>query len=170
MKKVILAVLALLISQVPALATRDGDQGYGVMVGNPTGLSAKIWMDDRWAFDGAVGVARSEFDVHVSLLRHSFNWHDGIDNKWPTFQRWLQKADIPLYFGIGPRVLFEHNEELGIRFPLGFSVLPKASNWEVFTEFAPVFRLTPSTGFNADYALGVRYYFRSIRPRVAGQE
>jgi len=152
----------------PLYADRRGDQGLGIMLGNPTGLSAKFWMDDLWAIDGAIGIDRSEFDVHLTILRHDFIWVNRIGNKWGWFQRLTTEGDLPYYFGAGPRILFEDKEEIGIRFPVGLSYLPHQSPWEIFLEVAPVFRLTPSTGFNGDFSVGVRYYFQAIRPRVGG--
>ena len=40
--------------------------------------------------------------------------------------------------------------------------MPTNTDWEFFGEFAPVLRVTPDVGINADFALGVRYYFRAI--------
>ena len=36
---------------------------------------------------------------------------------------------------------------------------------EMFGKLLPVLRLTPDAGFNADFAIGARYYFDAIRPR-----
>ena len=148
-----------------AAAERSGDQGYGLMVGNPSGFSAKVWMDETIAFDAAIGVARSELDLHLTLLLHKFDWYrhspgDGVGD------RIRSRGDFPIYFGVGPRMVFEHKEELGIRFPVGLSFLPFGSDWEFFGELAPVLRLTPDTGFNGDFAIGARYYFRTVRPRI----
>ncbi|MCB4756716.1 MAG: hypothetical protein LHV69_06745, partial [Elusimicrobia bacterium] len=149
----------------PLRAERAGDQGYGVMVGNPSGLSAKYWLDEKAAIDGALGVARGEFDIHLTLLYHIFNWLPEGESRKDAFHRHVQNKELPLYVGIGPRLLFEHEEELGIRFPIGMSFLPQKSPWEIFFEVAPVLRLTPNGGFNGDFAVGVRYYIPAIRPK-----
>lgn len=164
LKKINLAVLAVFMMAVSSTgwtASREGDQGYGVVLGNPTGITGKFWLDDIWALDGAVGVARSEFDVHATLLHHIFGWEKGLRDG----EGLHSKAEFPVYVGIGPRVLFEDDTELGVRFPFGLSFLPHASPWEVFLEFVPVLRLTPNAGFNGDFGLGFRYYFQSYKPR-----
>lgn len=166
MKRLFLLAVFVGLLASPVLAQRNGDQGYGLMFGNPSGFSTKFWLDDTWALDGAIGVARGEFDIHMDLLRHSMSWHDMFEKKWDWFQRLLNKGNLPVYIGVGPRLLFEEKEEFGIRVPLGVSFFPHESNWEVFTEVAPVLRLTPNTGFNGDFGIGVRYYFKSIRPRI----
>lgn len=148
----------------PLQAERRGDQGYGVMLGNPSGLSAKVWIDENVAFDGAVGVARGEFDIHADLLIHRFKWLHTTRPAWGSFQQAVDRNELPFYFGIGARLLFEEDKEFGIRLPLGLSYLRSGSPWEFFGEIAPVIRVTPDTGFNGDFAVGVRYYFQAIRP------
>lgn len=159
--------VAMMMAASSAAVQRSGDQGYGFMVGNPTGFSTKVWLDENFAFDGAAGIARSEFDLHVSLLWHHFRWTDRVAGGWMA--RITEAGEFPFYIGIGPRLLFEDDREWGIRFPVGLSFLPHQSNWEFFTEVAPVLRVTPHTGFNGDFAAGVRYYFRTIRPRAPYQ-
>jgi hypothetical protein len=145
---------------------RTGNQGFGVMLGNPTGVSAKYWINEGIALDGAFGVARGEFDVHADLLFHLFHWSEEA----VFLPKWVKDADyareLPFYFGMGPRLLFADDNEFGIRFPFGFSYLPHTQPWEVFFEVAPVVRTTPDFGFNGDIAIGARYYFAAIRPLV----
>ncbi len=160
MRKLILITgLALLVS--PAMAERSGDQGIGLMLGNPSGFSYKFWLNDDMAIDGAAGIAQSEFDIHATLLWHLHGWSKNIKG----FEGANREGDFPLYFGIGPRLLFEHDEEFGIRFPVGLSYLPNDSLWEFFGEVAPVFRITPDTGIDGDFAIGLRYYFPAVRAR-----
>jgi len=159
-----IAAAALVFSLAAATvhAERWGDQGLGVMLGNPTGFSYKIFLDERLALDAAFGVNQNELDAHASLLFHDFN----LLRRSPSFASLTANADVPVYIGIGPRVLFEDDHELGIRLPVGFSIFPHRSPWEVFAEVAPVIRLTPESGGDFDFAIGVRYYIAAIRPRA----
>lgn len=157
--------MLLLALAVPAWAQRQGNQGYGVMVGNPSGLSGKYWLDETFAMDGAVGVAQGEFDVHLTMLVHSFRWYDRMPGIKKSLNGLISRGELPFFFGVGPRLLFEDKEEFGIRVPVGLSYLPNESQWEIFGEIAPVIRLTPDGGVDGDFALGVRYYFEAIRPR-----
>lgn len=163
--KLLVLCLPLFAAMPVGAAERRGDQGVGVMVGNPSGVSYKMWLGESVAFDAAAGIARSEFDVHATLLWHNFSWSHNLRDSSGFFSRINGRGDLPFYFGFGPRVLFEDKEEVGLRFPVGLSFLPHNSLWEFFGEFAPVLRLTPDAGFNGDFAVGVRYYFPAIRPR-----
>lgn len=163
-KAVLFSMIGPLLCLGHLRAERRGDQGLGVMVGNPSGLSWKLWMDENLAIDAAVGVARSEFDIHTTLLWHNFNLTKGTNISF--LDRANANGSLPVYFGVGPRALFEHDMEFGIRFPVGMAYLPNNGPWEFFGEFAPVLRLTPDQGFNGDFAIGARYYFPAIRPKT----
>ncbi len=162
--KMILAGLVLACA-TPVRAERRGDQGVGVMIGNPSGFSYKMWLDEAVGIDGAVGIDQGEFDLHATFLYHNFE----TAKKWAAtssvFRSITEDGDLPWYIGAGPRVLFEDKTEYGIRLPIGVSFLPHNSEWETFAEFAPVLRLAPDTGIDGDFAIGVRYYFPAIRPR-----
>lgn len=138
----------------------SGDQGVGVMLGNPTGVSGKFWLDDRVAIDGAFGIAQGELDTHVTLLLH-----DEQLLKTLGIQKTSSAKVLPVYIGAGPRILFDDDTEVGLRVPLGLSYFPDKSEWEFFGELAPVIRFTPSSGLDLDFAVGARYYFKAIRPK-----
>lgn len=154
------AMLGALVWAAPAWAARSGDQGYGLLVGIPSGVSAKYWLNDLSALDGGVGVVGGDWEVHADFLYHDFRWYERLNMAPPS-----RDAEVPFYFGIGPRLVFADEREFGLRLPAGFSYLPHADIWEVFAEVAPVVRLTPDWGLNGDIAVGARYYFTAIRPR-----
>ncbi len=129
-----------------------GNIGIGVILGEPTGLSAKMWTSANTAFD--LGVAWSfsgngHFHIHADYLIHRF----GIFN--------VSKGALPLYFGVGGRIVFrdEADDQIGIRFPIGieyyFDDLPIA----VFVEIVPILDLAPSSDFDINGGLGGRIYF-----------
>ena len=156
------AALALIFLSAPAHAERRGDQGLGVMLGNPSGFSYKIFLNERVGVDAAFGVAQGELDTHVTVLFHDFDFL----RRSPALSGITAQGELPVYFGVGPRLLFADDDtELGVRLPVGVSFFPHEMPWETFFEVAPVVRLAPTTGLDLDFALGVRYYFPAIRPR-----
>lgn len=160
MGRAVAASLLLATAAGPVAAQRQGDQGVGVMLGNPSGFSYKIFLDERFGLDAALGVAQGEPDAHVTLLIHDFD----ILKRSPAFRDF--NGDSALYVGFGPRSLFDDDDtEFGLRVVAGMSMFPSASPWEFFGELAPVLRLTPNSGTDFDFAVGLRYYFPAIRPR-----
>ncbi|MFN0117204.1 MAG: hypothetical protein ACKVQC_02780 [Elusimicrobiota bacterium] len=156
----------ILMGSVCYAQDRHGDQGIGLMAGSPTGVNWKYWIDNKFAFDVAAGVARSEFNVHASILYHEFDWLSRAAKKSTFFSDIKSNGELPFYFGVGPKLLFRDKEEFGIRFPVGVSFIPNDSPWDFFGEFAPILRVTPSSGINADFSIGFRYHFPAIRPQV----
>ena len=160
MKRSLLTALLVVASAVSVRAAEHaGDQGVGIMVGNPSGFSYKYFLDNNVGIDGAFGVDQGDADAHVTLLYHDFD----VWKRTPAFQN--VNGDMPLYFGVGPRALFAHDTEFGLRFVVGTSFFPANTPWEIFGELAPVLRFTPSTGGDFDFAVGLRYYIPAIRPR-----
>jgi hypothetical protein len=145
-------LLVLLISGLFALnvlAQGDGF-GVGVILGLPTGVSAKYWLTQKTAVDGAVAwlaVNHPSFHVHADFLVHSFNLIN------------VSQGQLPIYFGIGGRVKFEHNPRIGVRIPIGLAYLFDDIPMDVFLEHVPIFDFVRDDWFHYHVAIGARYYF-----------
>ena len=132
--------------------------GLGLILGEPTGLSAKAWLDEQSAIDFAAAWSlegRNSFHLHADYLRHAYV----ID---------VNKGSLPLYYGIGARMqLLEDRSpgddgaevRFGLRIPLGISYLFDGAPLDVFLELAPVVELIPSTDVDLEGGVGIRYYF-----------
>lgn len=143
-----------------AAYARDGF-GFGVILGEPTGLSAKKWMSDVVAYDG--GIAWS-FSENASVQVHS----DILIHKYGVLTNDVSSVQTPFYYGIGARIKLEegggsgrndNDSLLGIRVPLGINYLYADSPFEFFAEIVPILDLLPDSDFDFNFALGVRYYF-----------
>src|SRR6266571_70227 len=96
-----LALAAALLA-APGRADAEGRSfGLGVILGNPTGISAKAYLARAHAIDAAVGAAflhGSGLHIHADYL-----WHPVILAEDEAFT-------LPLYIGIGGRMLFRGRE------------------------------------------------------------
>ncbi|MAO63462.1 MAG: hypothetical protein CL666_00530 [Balneola sp.] len=129
---------------------QGGDVGLGVMLGEPTGISAKIWNNERSAF--ALGAAWS-FGRYDAIHLHG----DYILHSW--FSE-VEQGSLAFYYGIGARLaLGDPDTHIGVRVPLGLNYIVPDSQIGLFVEAVPVLDLTPSTDFDGNGALGIRYYF-----------
>ncbi len=129
--------------------SQDRGLGVGVILGEPTGLSAKMWTGDNTAIDAAAAwslAGQASLHVHADILLHSF----AID---------VDEGELPLYFGIGGRVLISNDPGVGVRVPFGMAYHFEDVPIELFLEVAPILDLLPATEFNMNSGLGVRYYF-----------
>jgi hypothetical protein len=147
----LVALAGLVVSAAsPVWAQKAGSVGAGVMLGNPTGLTAKYWVDGTRAVDLGVGYS-TDLAVYGDYLWHS----------WNVLPQPAQ-GKIGGYLGLGAQVRALDSTEFGIRAAAGASYWLPSDPVEIFAELVPVFRLTPGTSVGLDGALGLRYYFSTL--------
>jgi len=142
-----------------ARGTDKGTLGVGIIVGEPTGVTFKLYLTDDRAIQGAVGSAfiGGGLQLHGDYLFHPYI---------------LQTRDsfvLPLYIGPGVR-LIDYNGggnssafAFGIRGVIGLLFDFKTVPLDAFFELAPVLEYKFSSGAGFQTALnagaGIRYYF-----------
>ncbi|MGE3611332.1 MAG: hypothetical protein AB7I27_17190 [Bacteriovoracaceae bacterium] len=144
-------IYILLIVWTSAAFAQDKKLGLGFMLGNPTGINGKYWLDSEKAVDGGVGASlgrHSEFSIHSDYLLHNFN---------ALYLNDIYALD--LYYGLGGRLEFSDSIELGIRVPVGLVYQVKEKSAEVFSEVAPILDFIGREGLELHLAVGGRYYF-----------
>ncbi|OFZ23239.1 MAG: hypothetical protein A2X94_12105 [Bdellovibrionales bacterium GWB1_55_8] len=146
-----------------------GPFGLGIMLGDPTGISAKYWMSGGTAL--ALGLASSWHDYFEVFMDH--DWH--FTSAFP--------ANVPLvpYVGIGAGLFFNTYDRyygevyynrrsvffsdgsrsmaVALRIPLGIEFLPRTVPFGAFLEVTPGLALLPGMHGTLQAALGARYYF-----------
>ena len=135
-------VAALMVLSAAALKGQSTE--LGVIIGEPTGASAKFWTSNRAAAD--LGVAWSfggsgNMHLHSNYLLHF----------------WL-RSGTAFYIGLGGRLLFKDNMELAARIPFGLQF--NIDRLGLFFELAPTLPLIPETGSGFDINGGVGLRFR----------
>jgi len=153
-KSLVLVVLCLvLISFGTATAGSNGSGfGLGIMLGEPSGLSGKLWSGQNNAFD--FGLAWSTGNNSGVALHADYVWH-----KFDLIN--VDKGALPFYYGIGLRYRDRDNTDgnIGVRAPLGLDYLFAQSAFDVFLEIVPILDLTPDSDFRLNAAIGGRYFF-----------
>jgi len=143
-------ILSLALLPWTAIGKNQQTFGLGVILGEPTGLSAKLWTSRTSALDGAVAWSfgrESAFHLHGDFLVHHFNWIKVSEGK------------LPVYYGIGGRLKLEVERLLGVRFPLGLNYQFAKAPLDIFIEIVPILELIPATDFNMNGAIGIRFFF-----------
>lgn len=147
---VILTLLVTLFCCTPTVA-QDRGFGLGIVIGEPTGFSLKKWRSDTTAIGGAIAWSfgkNNGLHLHGDYLVHNFD----------VFQP--EKEQLALYYGIGGRIKIAKDEtKVGVRIPLGIDYIFEKASLDVFLEFVPLLDLVPSTDFELNGAIGVRYFF-----------
>jgi hypothetical protein len=139
----------LLISVLISAGAHDGVE-LGLIVGEPTGLSGKLWTGAGTAIDCAVAWSMSSgshMHIHADFLIHDWNLLGSSD------------GTVPFYYGIGGRIVLADDTRLGARVPVGIGYYPSGISIGLFLELVPVLDLLPDTELDMDAAIGIRYVF-----------
>jgi hypothetical protein len=164
MKKYLLVLL--LTSSALLTKAQDSGFGLGIMIGAPTGISAKAWVGG----DRAIGMGLAWGTRHSGYLHlHA----DYLFHNMDLIQ--VGSGQLPLYYGPGLRLRSWGNDgywhrgrfyedggshvDLGVRFPVGLAYLFEGAPVDIFLEVVPTLDLVPSTSFEVDGGLGARYWF-----------
>lgn len=125
--------------------------GLGIIVGEPTGISAKYWLSSQNALDFGLGysfVRKGRLHFHMDYLFHHQNIFQAEEN-------------FALYYGPGFRLRTVEGDDarLGARFGVGLVWLPRNAPVDVFVEIAPILDIIPATRFQVNAGLGFRFFF-----------
>jgi hypothetical protein len=161
--KAYITVLTLCLFHPFAVSTaQERPFGLGVIIGEPTGISAKLWTSPTNAFDFGLGwsVAGNKFDNEGASNGES-RIHFHMDYLWHAFDAIKSEERFPIYYGIGGRINTGggYNTSVAVRGVIGIAWMPRETPIDIFVELAPSLQLSPSTGFAIDAGLGARYYF-----------
>jgi hypothetical protein len=146
---------ALFFLGLPALAQAHGDLGVGLVLGEPTGISGKLWLDREHAVDFALGT----FGEYLGQYQEGVNLHaDYLWHRYGVFGN--HDSDIgrkmPVYVGVGG--VLSTPGVLGARGVVGVTYLFDQP-FDIFFELAPTLLLAPGVGLGIDAGLGGRIYF-----------
>lgn len=164
MRYVHYAVITLLLSIFASVSlAQERRFGLGVIIGEPTGISAKLWVSPQHAFDFGLGWSLGGDRIH----RYDGGYDGGsrvhfhMDYLWHWFNAIHSSERFPLYTGIGGRINTGagYDANAAVRGVIGILWLPRQTPIDVFLEIVPSFQVVPSTGFGIDAGLGVRYFF-----------
>jgi hypothetical protein len=155
-------VMVALIGLISTSALAQDQLGIGLIVGEPTGLSMKYWLDDEHAVDAAA--AWSFWDGHGFQLHADYLWHN-----FDLLGSAAACDTLPVYYGVGARLKFREDNGtrddhgatvFGLRVPLGVSYLFDDAPFDIFVEVAPIVDVAPHVDLNFEVAVGLRFYLK----------
>jgi hypothetical protein len=129
----------------------------GVVLGAPTGISAKMGLGNNRSIDGVLAYSLASdltLEFHADyLIENAHAFHINAP------------SPIMLYFGIGGRIAVidkgRHDGDLSIgpRVPIGLNYKMVNPNLEFFGELALDMDVVPDTNADLEAGLGLRYRF-----------
>lgn len=156
-------MLLLIIITAKPVSGQDNGFGIGLILGEPTGVSAKLWTSPTNAFDFGLGVSLGGDRIkYKGYYNNDSRLHFHMDYLWHAFNAISSSERFPLYYGVGGRFNSGggYESSLGIRGVVGIAWLPRSTPIDVFIELVPVFQVTPLTGLGIDAGIGIRYFFQ----------
>jgi hypothetical protein len=157
-------VLIILVLGINAHA-QGGPLGAGIILGNPSAVTAKYFMDDQAAIDGGLSF---DLDDYV-LLYGDYLYH------YPELFAKTEIVNILVpYFGVGGVFVITTDNRrddkgylgndsgsfgLAVRIPIGVEWKPKKPTIGVFAELAPGLAIIPDMDGFVQGGVGIRYYF-----------
>ncbi len=164
MKKIFLSVIMIGLFVIPQHSdAQERPFGLGIIIGAPTGLSAKLWTSDATAFDAGLGwsTGRDRIGTRDSYYYGTNRVHIHMDYLWHSWDVIQSSERFPLFYGIGGSINSGDGYEssLAIRGVFGIAWMPRDTPIDIFLELVPLFQLSPSSGFGIDAGFGARYYF-----------
>jgi len=171
----LLGVVVTSLAAIPTASAQDSqygqsDFGVGLMVGSPTGVTAKKYLAENHAFDGAFGFGYGGYSIHADYLFEQpdflgendarLGWFLGIGGQFQVereryygrngyYDRKYDRDDRDRrHIHAGPRV------PIGLE--LRFRSLPPL---EMFAEIALGFEIVEYPGLTLNGGLGARWYF-----------
>jgi hypothetical protein len=157
------AVALCVFLAVQGSVAQDRNFGLGVIIGEPTGISAKYWTSSENAFDFGLGwsIGGDRIGKYKGNYDGGSRIHFHMDYLWHAFGVIHSSERFPLYYGFGGRINTGagYDASVAVRGVIGIAWLPHHTPIDVFLEIVPSLQLTSSTGFGLDAGIGARYYF-----------
>ncbi|OFZ29704.1 MAG: hypothetical protein A2622_10810 [Bdellovibrionales bacterium RIFCSPHIGHO2_01_FULL_40_29] len=170
MKKILLitffAVTSILTSTAAAKSRAASDFGLGIILGAPTGITAKYWLDSQNAIDGGLSFSLSDYVlVYGDYLIHKSRLF-GNQNQFTS--------ELDFYYGLGANIVVTTKDRdtndyylgkksgsagFSVRVPFGVEWKPAEPSIGIFAELVPGMSIIPSTAVVFQGGLGARYYF-----------
>ena len=146
-------ITSILVIQLFSISTFAKNRyGLGVMIGAPTGISAKILRSKKHPLDAGISFGNN-FEVHSTYLL-------------PQKKRLvLERTRLRWYWGIGGKLKSVDKKDeddeiyLGPRASIGINHYFKKLSLEGFAESAINVFVLPSSDVDLDITIGARYYF-----------
>jgi len=157
----LLACLVFLVVQESV--AQDRGFGLGVILGEPTGFSGKLWTSPINAIDFGLGLSIG--GDRVGKYNGSYDGgsrlHVHMDYLWHSFDAIQTELALPIYYGVGGRLSSGagYNTSLAVRGVFGVAWLPAQAPFDFFLELAPTLQVTAPAGFGMEAGIGARYYF-----------
>ena len=142
MKRFYFIVIAISLFFVAQMSVaQDRKFGLGIILGEPTGLTAKYWTSPTTAWDFAFGtsVGGDRIGSYNGYYDGGTRLHFHVDYLWHSFDAIKSTERFPIYYGIGGRINTGagYNSSAAVRGVIGIAWMPRQTPIDIFLEIVP---------------------------------
>jgi len=132
--------------------------GLGIIIGEPTGISAKYVIGSSNMLHGALSFSLG--DKNSIYLHGDYLWRN---------HSLISADDLAVYYGLGAKIKFSgenrskgrgSSTKLALRVPVGMNYVFPSAPFDIFAEIIPILDLVPNVGIGVKIAIGGRFLFR----------
>lgn len=138
----------------------------GILLGSPSAISAKYWLQDRKAIDAGLSFGVNDYTMIFGDYLVHFPGGFGARDHFVS--------QLVPYIGVGALIAITNRDHgsdstyvgknsgsagIGIRVPFGVEWRSKEPSLGVFVEVVPGLSIIPKTDMFVNAGLGIRYYF-----------
>jgi hypothetical protein len=162
LKKILFLFIIFVISNndINAQYSPGGEQfGFGVILGDPTGGTAKLWLtrDNALAFHLGASFFGSP-RIGVDYLWHFDAFESDIVNLYAGPGGVIGFGEGDGFWYRGRFIRTDNEIGIGGRAMFGVNIVPRRTPLEIFVELGVLLAFVPDFGSAADAAIGVRFY------------
>ncbi len=142
------------------IASAQKGTGFGIILGDPTGLTLKHWVSRDQALAASLGGSY----YGAPRIGVDYLWHFNAFRSSVV----LLYGDAGLAIGFGKGVRWwgdrgykysdRNDTRIGLRGMVGVDVLPRGVPLEFFLELGPLVTIAPGFASTVDVAIGMRFY------------
>ena len=159
----IVIIMVYLLLHAESSTAQERTFGLGVIIGEPTGISAKLWTSNANAFDFGLGwsIGGDRIGKYHGYYNGTDRIHFHMDYLWHSFNTFHSTERFPLYYGIGGHLNSGagYERSIAIRGVFGVAWLPHHTPIDVFLELVPSLQLISTSTIVVDAGFGIRYFF-----------
>lgn len=152
-------------TQTSAQGPQGNTFGFGIILGEPLGLTAKMWTSRENAVQAHIGASY----FGSPRLQVDYLWHLNVFKS--SVVKLIAGPGLGIGFGEGGsgfwykdkgrKYWYYHEGEdfgFGARVITGLNIIPKATPIEIFLELGPNIGIYPGFGVGLDAGVGIRFY------------
>ena len=155
----VVIVISMYVQSFAQFSPYSRKTGFGIILGEPIGLTLKVWSDYDNAFVFDLGNSYfGDLRIDVDYLWHFDAFRSRIVNLYAGPGGVLGIGEGNGFWYKGKYHRTKNDIGIGARGVFGINVVPERTPLEIFFELGVLVGLAPDFGSSVDAALGMRFY------------